>query len=117
MVSGGRPEAERAWLTSARTWAAGLPGEVPAGLVADAAGEGDAGLADADQAGDDRGWRCLVRAAGGDSDGDGEGDAGALAWKGRPAQDPAGGAHVEGTCVVVTLLVADAGAGPEPRVR
>src|SRR5215472_3384919 len=76
MVSGGRPEAERAWLTSARTWAAGLPGEVPAGLVADAAGEGDAGLADADQAGDDRGWRCLVRAAGGDGDGEGEGDAG-----------------------------------------
>ena len=60
MVSAGRPAAERAWLTSARTWAAALPTEVPAGFVADGAGGGDAELADvdvdvdADVAGDDR---------------------------------------------------------------
>src|SRR6266702_1589116 len=60
IVSGGRPAAERAWLTSARTWAAGLPGVVPAGLVADTVGEGDAGVADADPDDDGRGWRCLV---------------------------------------------------------
>ena len=54
MVSAGRPAAERAWLMSARTWAAALPEEprpeeAPAGFVADAAG---AGLADADADGD-----------------------------------------------------------------
>src|SRR6478672_4504861 len=46
IVSGARPAAERAWLMSARTCAAALPEEVPAGLVADAVGladEGDAG--------------------------------------------------------------------------
>src|SRR5690348_11297913 len=70
MVSAGRPAAERAWLTSARTWAAALPDDVPAGFVAAAADVGDAGRADADAdaAGDDRGWCCLVRAAGGFGD-------------------------------------------------
>jgi hypothetical protein len=48
MVRAGRPAAERAWLTSARTWAAALPVEVPAGFVEDGAGGGDAELADAD---------------------------------------------------------------------
>jgi hypothetical protein len=57
IVSGARPAAERAWLMSARTWAAGPPEVVPAGLVADAGGEdpaggGVAGLADADADGD-----------------------------------------------------------------
>src|ERR1700746_1729690 len=70
MVSAGRPAAERAWLMSARTWAAALPEEVPAGFVAGAAGAGDAGdagLADAcaDAVGDDRGWRRPVLAADG----------------------------------------------------
>jgi hypothetical protein len=54
MVSAGRPAAERAWLTSARTWAAALPTEVPAGFVADGAGGGDAELADVDADADDR---------------------------------------------------------------
>src|ERR1700747_3252424 len=40
MVSAGRPAAERAWLTSARTWAAALPTGGPAGCVADGAGGG-----------------------------------------------------------------------------
>src|SRR4029077_14586589 len=46
VVSGARPAAERAWLIRARTWAAGLPDEVPAGLVADAVGDDDAGFED-----------------------------------------------------------------------
>jgi hypothetical protein len=120
MVSAGRPAAERAWLISARTWVAAPPTEVPAGFVADVAGRGDAELtdADADVAGDDRGWRCFVLAA------DGESEAGTLAtaaWKGRPAQDPAdptaSGSHAEGACGTVTLSVADAGAGAGSRVR
>jgi hypothetical protein len=121
IVSGPRPAAERAWLMSARTWAAGLPGEVPAGLVADAAAEGDAGRADADADGDGVGWRCLVRAA----DGLGESEAGTLAtaaWKGCPAQGPADpaadGSHTaDAGGAEVTMPVADAGAGAEPRVR
>jgi hypothetical protein len=123
IVSGARPAAERAWLISARTWAAGLPDEVPPGLVAEAVGEGDAGFEDAEAEADGDGesrW-CLVRAA----DGLGESEAGTLAtpaWKGRPAHesaDPAAdGSHGEGACgATVTLPVADAGAGTEPRVR
>src|SRR6516164_3898062 len=46
-VSAGRPAAERAWLTSARTWAAAPPEDAPDGFVA-AAGVGDAGRPDAD---------------------------------------------------------------------
>jgi hypothetical protein len=125
IVNGARPAAERAWLTSARTWAAALPEVVPAGLVADAVAEGDTGRADADadaDADDDGAGRwCLVRAA----DGLGESEAGTLAtsaWKGCPAQDaadpPAAGSHVAGAeGVAVTFPVADAGAGAEPRVR
>jgi hypothetical protein len=123
IVSGARPAAERAWLMSARTWAAALPEVVPAALVADAVGEGDAGRADADADadGDDAGRWCLVRAA----DGLGESEAGTLAtpaWKGRPAQesaDPAAaGSHGEGACgATVTVPVADAGAGMGSRVR
>ena len=122
MVSAGRPAAERAWLMSARTWAAALPAEVPAGgFAAEVADVGDAGPAEADAAGDDRGWRCFVLAA----DGLGDSDAGTLAtaaWTGCPAQelaDPAAdGSHGEGACgPAVALPVADAGAGPEPRVR
>src|SRR5207248_9147233 len=72
IVSGARPAAERAWLMSARTRAAALPEEVPAGLVAGAAGaagegavgEGAVALADADADADADGvaWRCLLRA-------------------------------------------------------
>jgi hypothetical protein len=125
IVSGVRPAPERAWLMSARTWAAALPEVVPAGLVAGAAGEGDAGWADADadaDADDDGAGRCcLVRAA----DGLGESAAGTLAtpaWKGCPAQDPsdplAAGSHAAGARgAAVTFPVADAGAGAEPRVR
>ena len=125
IVSGARPAAERAWLMSARTWAAALPEVVPAGLVADAVGEGDAGRADADAdadaEGDGAGRWCLVRAA----DGLGESEAGTLAtpaWKGCPAQDPADppadGSQVAGARgAAVTFPVADAGAGAEPRVR
>jgi hypothetical protein len=51
-VSGARPAAERAWLMSARTWAAGLPGAAPAepvaGAAGDAADDGAAGLEDGD---------------------------------------------------------------------
>jgi len=67
---------------------------VPAGLVADAAGEGAVGEGavaltdvDADADGDGVAWRCLVRAA----DALGDSEAGTLAtaaWKGCPAQDP-----------------------------
>ena len=123
IVSGGRPAAERAWLMSARTWAAALPEVVPAGLVADAVGEGDAGRADADADADSDGagrW-CLVRAA----DGLGESEAGTLATPARngcPAQDPADspadGSHGAGADgAAVTFPVADAGAGAEPLVR
>jgi hypothetical protein len=125
IVSGARPAAERAWLMSARTWAAALPEVVPAGLVADAVGEGDAGRADvdADADADDDGvgrW-CPVRAA----DGLGESEAGTLAtptWNGCPAQNPAdppvAGSHGAGADgAAVTFPVADAGAGAEPRVR
>jgi hypothetical protein len=125
IVSGARPAAERAWLMSARTWAAALPEVVPAGLVADAVGEGDAGRADVDADGDadDDGvgrW-CPVRAA----DGLGESEAGTLAtpaWKGCPAQGPADpaadGSHAEDARgAAVTVPAADAGAGAEPRVR
>jgi len=123
IVSGARPAAERAWLMSARTWAAALPEVVPAGLVADAVGEGDAGRADADADadGDGAGRWCLVRVA----DGLGESEAGTLAtpaWNGCPAQDPADppadGSHAEDARGVAgTALAADAGAGAEPRVR
>jgi hypothetical protein len=121
MVSEGRPAAERAWLMSARTWAAALPAEVPAGgFAAEVADVGDAGLEEADAVGDDRGWRCFALAA----DGLGDSEAGTLAtaaWKGCPAQEPADaadGSHGEGACgPVVALPVADAGAGPEPRAR
>jgi hypothetical protein len=122
MVSAGRPAAERAWLMSARTWAAALPAEVPAGgFAAEVADVGDAGPAEADAVGDDGGWRCFVLAA----DGLGDSEAGTLAtaaWKGCPAQelaDPAAdGSHGEGACgPTVALPDADAGAGPEPRVR
>jgi hypothetical protein len=72
---------------------------------------------DPDGFGDDRGWRCLVLAD--------EGEAGTLAtaaWKGLPAQDPADpgadGSHADDVGgAAVTLSVADAGAGAEPRVR
>ena len=101
---------------------------------------GDAALAAADAVadavGDDRGWRCLVPAA----DGDGESEAGPVAtaaWNGCPAQapadpaDPAEPAELADPAdpgadwsqaevapgVPVTFPVADAGAGPEPRVR
>src|SRR5215472_14932417 len=87
MVSAGRPAAERAWLTSARTWAAAPPEDTPAGCVA-AAGVGDAGRADADAAGDDPGWRCPIRAAGGFGDSE-AGTLATAAWKGCPAQGPA----------------------------
>jgi hypothetical protein len=125
IVNGARPAAERAWLMSARTWAAALPEVVPAGLVADAVAEGDTGRADADadaDADDDGAGRCcLVRAA----DGLGESEAGTLAtptWKGSPAQDaadpPAAGSHVAGAGgAAVTFPVTDAGAGAGPRVR
>jgi hypothetical protein len=122
MVSAGRPAAERAWLMSARTWAAALPAEVPTGgFAAAVADAGDAGLAEAEAVGDDRSWRCFALAA----DGLGDSEAGTLAtaaWKGCPAQelaDPAAdGSHGEGACgPAVALPVADAGAGPEPRVR
>jgi hypothetical protein len=124
MLSAGRPAAERAWLTSARTWAAAPPDDVPAGFVAEAADVGDAGRADADAdaVGDDRGWWCLVRAA----DGLGDSEAGTLAtaaWKGCPAQEPtdpaADGSQGEGAHgAAVAAPVADAGAGPRPpRVR
>jgi len=123
VVSGARPAAERAWLMSARTWAAALPEVVPAGLVADAVEEGDAGRADADADadGDGAGRWCLVRAV----DGLGESEAGTLAtpaWKGCPAQAPADppvdGSHVAGARgAAVIFPVADAGAGAEPRVR
>src|SRR5690349_9969111 len=123
IVSGARPAAERAWLTSARTWAAALPEVVPAGLVADAAGEGDAGRADADTDadGDGAGRWCLVRAA----DGLGGSEAGMLAtpaWKDclaqAPADPPADGSHVAGARgAAVIFSVADPGAGAEPRVR
>jgi len=110
---------------SARTWAAALPEVVPAGLVADAVEEGDAGRADADADadadGDGAGRWCLVRAV----DGLGESEAGTLAtpaWKGCPAQAPADppvdGSHVAGARgAAVIFPVADAGAGAEPRVR
>jgi len=127
IVSGARPAAERAWLMSARTWAAALPEVVPAGLVADAVGLGDegaagaVGFADAHAEGDGAGRWCLVRAA----DGPGESETGTLAtpaWKGCPAQNPAdplaAGSHGAGADgVAVTFPVADAGAGAEPRVR
>src|SRR5438270_3257451 len=118
IVSGARPAAERAWLMSARTWAAALPEVVPAGLVADAAGEGEAGRADADAVGDGAGRWCLVRAA----DGLGESEAGTLAWKGCPAQAPADvpvdGSHVAGARgAAVIFPVADAGGGVGPGGR
>src|SRR5690242_11183221 len=47
MVSAGRPAAERAWLMSARTWAAALP-EEPRPEEASAGFVAGAGLADAD---------------------------------------------------------------------
>src|SRR5206468_4031175 len=79
IVSGASPAAERAWLMSARTCAAALPEVVPAGLVADAAGEGDAGRADvdADADGDGAGRWCLVRAADGLGESEAAGPAGA----------------------------------------
>jgi hypothetical protein len=120
IVSGARPAAERAWLMSARTWAAALPEVVPAGLVADAVGAGDAGRADADADGDGAGRRCLVRAA----DGLGESEAGTLAtpaWNGRPAQDPADpladGSHVAGARGATVTFPVAVSAGAEPRVR
>jgi hypothetical protein len=121
IVSGARPAAERAWLMSARTWAAALPEEVPAGLVADAVGDGAADLADADADDEGLGWWCLVLAA----DGLGESEAGTLAtptWNGCPAQDPAGsaadGSHAaDARGAAVTVPVTDAGAGAETRVR
>src|SRR5919108_1921196 len=82
IVSGGRPAAERAWLISARTWAAGLAGEPVAGADDAATGLGD----EEPYAAGRRACGCFVRAA----DGDGERDAGTLAtaaWKGRPAQE------------------------------
>jgi hypothetical protein len=126
IVSGARPAAERAWLMSARTWAAALPEVVPAGLVADAVGlgdegdAGDVGFDDADAEGDGEGRWCLVRAA----DGPGESEAGTLAtpaWKGCPPQDPvvpADGSHAaDARGAAVTFPVADVSAGAEPRVR
>jgi hypothetical protein len=98
---------------------------VPAGLVADAVGvveEGavDEGTADADADGDGVAWWCLVRAA----DGLGDSEAGTLAtaaWKGCPAQDPApaadGSQSRDARGVAISTPVADAGAGPAPRVR
>jgi hypothetical protein len=132
-VSGRRPAAERAWLISARTCAAGPPsvtvGVLAAGAeVAGAARRGDAG-ADADDDGRARG--CFVRTA----DGDPEREAGTVAmaaWKGRPAHASttswgvvaagagkapgAAGSQPEGVvCRAVTWAVADAGAGPRAR--
>jgi hypothetical protein len=91
------------------------------GLIAEAADVGDAGLAEADAVGDDRGWRCFVLAA----DGLGDSEAGTLAtaaWKGHPAQEPtapaADGSHGEGARgPTLAWPVAEAGAGPEPRIR
>ena len=101
---------------------------MPAGLVADDVGAVDVGavdegavLADADADGDGVAWRCRERAA----DGLGDSEAGTLAtaaWKGCPAQDPAGsaadGSHAaDARGAAVTVPVTDAGAGAEPRVR
>lgn len=87
MVSGDRPAAERAWLISARTWAAGV---APPEAVADGDGERGAGLGDGEVVAADRAARRLARAGEADS---AVGDAGAVATaarKGRPAQEPAG---------------------------
>lgn len=99
---------------------------MPAGLVADAAGEdavgdGAVGLDDADTDTDGVAWRCLVRAA----DGLGDSEAGTLAtaaWNGCAAQDPvdpaADGSHSkEAGGATASCPVAEAGAGTEPRVR
>src|SRR5262249_14283063 len=110
MVSGARPAAERAWLISASTWAAGLPGEEPAA----AAGEDAGRLGDADAGGDDprgRGRGAPAVAPRG---------AGARAgWTGRAAREPADGSQAEGVCRAVTLPGAGAETGAEagPRVR
>src|SRR5262249_60844311 len=87
MVSGARPAAERAWLISASTWAAGLPGEEPAA----AAGEDAGRLGDADAGGDDRRGGG-GGAPGGGPGGGGGGPGGALAGDGGPGAQAAGGA-------------------------
>ena len=109
---------------TASTCAAGVPDGAPAGLVAEAADAGAAGLADAgvDLAGLDVaglvgvGWAAarFLRAA--------EGAGGTLAtaaWKGRPAQDPATAEpHAAGVCRAVTVPgAADRAAEPEPWTR
>jgi hypothetical protein len=129
IVSGARPAAERAWLMSARTWAADVPGEVPAEPVADLVGDG-AGLDDAETAGDGRACGRFVRAV---DDGDGGGTLATAARKGRPAQDAAsaadavdpadaasagaGGVHEAGVGRTVTVPAAGEGAGPGLRAR
>src|SRR5262245_11314307 len=122
MVSGARPAAERAWLISASTWAAGPPGEVPGEPAAGAVGEDAARLGDADAGGDDgRARGCVARACD-----DGEPDAGTVATaalNGRPAHDSAvpaaAGSQAEGVGRAVTRSGpgAAAGAGAGPRAR
>jgi hypothetical protein len=117
IVSGTRPAAERAWLMSARTWAADVPGEVPAEPVADLVGDG-AGLDDAEAADDGRACGRFVRAV---DDGDDGGTLATAARKGRPAQDAAsagaGGVHEAGVGRAVTFPAAGEGAGPGLRAR
>src|SRR5271165_510972 len=127
IVSGGRPAAERAWLMSASTCAAGVPAEAPGTSVADAVGDGVVGLADADAVG---AGRSASRLAGGD-DRFAETAGGTLAtaaWNGRPPHDPstaeapaaaapAAAPQVAGVCRAVTLSDAGGGAGLEPRAR
>ncbi len=117
IVSGDRPAAERAWLMSASTCAAAVPGEAPGEPVADAVGDGVAGVADADGVGV---GRTASRLAGGD-DRFAEAAGGTLAktaWKGCPAHDPAAAAsQVAGVCRAVTLPDAGGGSGSKPWAR
>jgi hypothetical protein len=98
IVSGGSPAAERAWLMSASTCAAGVPGAAPAGSVADTVGAGvaglddtglddlrpdDAGFDDADAVGAGRPADRFLRVAVGAG-----GTLATAARKGRAAQDP-----------------------------
>ncbi len=127
IVSGGRPAAERAWLMSPSTCAAGVPGETPGEPVTDAVGDGVAGLADADGVGV---GRTAGRLAGEDEmfAGAAGGTLATAAWKGRPAHDPsateapaaeapAAEAQVAGVCRAVTWPDAGGGAGLKARAR
>jgi hypothetical protein len=126
IVSGGRPAVARAWLMSASTCAAGVPGAAPGDSVADAVGDGVGGPDDADAVGVG-GVAC--RFAGADDSFAGAG--GTLArptWKDCPAHDPfaaeladaepsAVEPQVAGVCRAVTPAGAGGGEGPKPRAR